>query len=356
MTRRKRIAFACLAVALSMVLTLIVVLSADLYLHRRAERSAGLNRWGYRGPVVGRKPPGEMRVVMLGGSTVFGYGGPWHEAIPALLERFLNERTAPPPVRVVNLGFNNEGAFAFLPTLQDFAYLDYDIVCLYEGYNDLPGDEGPNTAVFRHESPIFRLTGYFPILPGVLREKAMSLRTGGDIDAAYAAERNEPGATIVFRPNAARRTSAAALDAASAVGNSLGRQLDRIAGRAKAAPPATNESGCARPWVAYCDAVYRAVKYARAEGVRVMVVAQPRVIDAKARIKHDGQQRELAGMLTRHFGHDHGTAYVDLRDAVDLTDRNLSFDEMHLGLDGNVVIAKALVDPVLELSRRAASR
>jgi hypothetical protein len=66
------------------------------------------------------------------------------------------------PTRVINLGFNNEGAFAFLPTLQDFRYLDYDIVCLYEGYNDLPGDEGPNTAVFRHESPIFRLTGLFP--------------------------------------------------------------------------------------------------------------------------------------------------------------------------------------------------
>jgi hypothetical protein len=90
MTRRKLIVFAFLAVTLSMVLTLIVVLGADLYLHRRAERSAGLNRWGYRGPVVGRKQAGEVRVAMLGGSTLFGYGGPWHEAVPALLERFLN--------------------------------------------------------------------------------------------------------------------------------------------------------------------------------------------------------------------------------------------------------------------------
>jgi hypothetical protein len=180
----------------------------------------------------------------------------------------------------------------------------------------------------------------------------MSLRTGGNVEAAYAAERNEPGATIVFRPNVATRTSAAALEAASAVGNSLGRSLDRVAGRQEPAPPTINAAGCARPWVAYCDSVYRAVKYARAEGARVMVVAQPRVIDAVARIKHDGQQRELAGMLARHFGHDPGTAYVDLMGAVDLTDRNLSFDEMHLGLDGNLVIAKALVQPVLEMSRR----
>ncbi|MDO8680108.1 MAG: hypothetical protein Q7R30_16410 [Acidobacteriota bacterium] len=346
MTRRKLLVFSLLAVALSLVLTLVLVLGVDLYLHRRAEQSAGLNRWGYRGPIVGRKQPGEKRVVMLGGSTVFGYGGPWHEAVPALLERFLNERTAPGAIRVINLGFNNEGAFAFLPTLQDFRYLDYDIVCLYEGYNDLPGDEGPNTAVFRHESPIFRLTGYFPILPVVLREKAMALRTGGNIDAAYAAERNEPGAKIVFRPNAGMRSSATVLEAASAVGHSLGRQLDRVAGNRRAQLPSTNTSGCARPWVTYCDSVYRAVKYARGEGKRVLVVAQPRVIDLQARVKHDGQQRELAGMLGRHFGNDPGIAYVDLRDAVDLSDRNLSFDEMHLGLDGNLVIAKALVEPV----------
>lgn len=128
MTRRKLLVFSLLAVALSLVLTLVVVLGVDLYLHRRAEQSAGLNRWGYRGPIVGRKQPVEKRVVMLGGSTVFGYGGPWHEAVPALLERFLNERTAPGAIRVINLGFNNEGAFAFLPTLQDFRYLDYDIV------------------------------------------------------------------------------------------------------------------------------------------------------------------------------------------------------------------------------------
>jgi hypothetical protein len=31
---------------------------------------------------------------------------------------------------------------------------------------------------------------------------------------------------------------------------------------------------------------------------------------------------------------------------VDLSDRNYSFDEMHLELDGNRVIAAAFVDPV----------
>ena len=84
LSRKKFPAFAAMAVALSMAAGLLLLLGADLILHRRAERSAGLNRYGYRGPVVGGKAPGELRVVMLGGSTVFGYGVAWNESIPAL--------------------------------------------------------------------------------------------------------------------------------------------------------------------------------------------------------------------------------------------------------------------------------
>ena len=84
---------------------------------------------------------------MLGGSTVFGYGVAWNESIPAQLEPRLQARLGR-PVTVVNLGFNNEGAYAFVPNLEDFAYLDYDVIVLYEGYNDLPGDEGVNRSVY----------------------------------------------------------------------------------------------------------------------------------------------------------------------------------------------------------------
>ena len=147
-----------------------VLLVADLYAHHRVERSVGVNRQGYRGPVAGRKQPGETRVVMLGGSTVFGYDVEWDDTIPAALERQL--RAHDPKARVINLGFIGEGALAFVPTLESYSYLDYDVVCLYEGYNDVLGDAEPNRYLLRHSSPVFRLTGYFPILPLVLREKA----------------------------------------------------------------------------------------------------------------------------------------------------------------------------------------
>lgn len=348
--RRRRFLFALSAVLIAVVVTSGTLLAVDLYLHRRAERSAGLNRWGYRGPVVPAKVEGELRIVMLGGSTVFGYGGPWHEAAPALLEQQLAARHPDRTVRVINLGYNNEGAYAFLPNLEDFRYLDYDIVLLYEGYNDLMGDAGPNTAVFRHESPVFRLTGYFPILPLMLREKALVLRNGGNLEAGYRPENNK----TVFQPGLGSRASATAIETANAVGEALGRQVGRLAPNrpADAAPPA----GCERPWVHYCGSVVRAAKYARAAGARVLVLGQPHAVDPAVRLVQADQQAHLAAAVREHFSGDAGVAYVNLGAAVDLSDRNYSFDRMHLGLDGNRRLAEALVAPVEQLATATAVR
>lgn len=348
MTRRKKIAFALAAIGLVFAGMFTLLLGADLYLHHRAERSAGLNRWGYRGPVAPRKRPGEVRVVMLGGSTTFGYGVRWHESVPALLEAGLHAVEGGARFRTINLGFNNEGAYASVPTLEDYAWLDYDIVALYHGYNDLLGDSDVNTAVFRHTSPVFRLTGYFPILPMVLEEKAMALRSGGNLDAAYKSAR-DGSAPIVFTPNVAQRTSATALEALSNATAAVGGQLDRMA--AKVAPEQTpGETGCESPWMRFCDSIYRAVTHARARGLGVMVIAQPRGT-GKNFAALDGQRRQLAAMLSRQFGDDRGTLFVDLSGAIDPSTSPSSFDGLHLNVEGNAAIARALVDPVITLAR-----
>ena len=72
----------------------------------------------------------------------------------------------------------DQGAYGFVTDLSDFAYLDYDIVTLYEGYNDLPQIPprgGANYLLWRRSSPVFRWTGYYPLLPVALREKADAL-------------------------------------------------------------------------------------------------------------------------------------------------------------------------------------
>src|SRR5438128_5726732 len=184
MTTRKRIGFALTAMLLAVLVPLALLFAADVYFHHRVERAAGVNIWGYRGPRVPRKARGEHRLVVIGGSTAFGYGVFWDQTFPAFLERDLrplSKRGA--PVTVVNLGFNSQGAYAFQFAEQDYLHLDYDGVILYEGYNDM-GDS-PNEFVGRRDSPVFRLTGYYPILSVALTEKAMMLRSGGDLEAAY---------------------------------------------------------------------------------------------------------------------------------------------------------------------------
>jgi hypothetical protein len=342
MTRRRKAVFAAAAVMVSVTLTSAVVLAADLYVHHRAENSAGLNRWGYRGPVVPRKQAGEVRIVMVGGSTVFGYGGPWHEAAPAFLEQDLRQARPGTPITVVNLGYNNEGAFAALPTLEDYRYLDYDIVILYEGYNDRAGDVVSNTQVYRRQSIIFRMTGYSPILPLVLKEKAMLLRTGGQPKG------DATDGKAVFRPSLAARASATALESADAVGQMLDRQLGGLA-QAPAGPPIQG-ADCAPPWSRYCESVMRAAAYARSLDAKVLVVAPPIYPDPRFETTEGVQHASVAAALQKRFGDDAGVRYLDLTRAIDLSDRNYSFDSMHLGRDGNLLLAQLMRTAVEQLA------
>ena len=336
----KRTVFALIALTGSFGLILGVMFIADLYAHTRVERSAGLNRHGYRGPVVGGKRPGEVRIVMLGGSTVFGFNVEVEDALPEQLDRAL--ALVEPNVKVVNLGYHQEAAVSFVPTLRSYDFLDYDIVLLYEGYNDILGDAQPNNSQKRHASPLFRAVGYYPILPQILREKAGFLR-GRDGQAQ-----------VVFTPSLANRTSAAALDVSSAFAEALGRQLDRIVDPVDAAPH--SGAGCGAPWSHYCGSVGAAIRYALEHGKLVLMIGQPRLPHKEAE-RHASQQRALSAMIATEFGGDPRVRYIDLADAVDLANNGLAFDGLHLNREGNAMVAQRLVDPVRALitARRAAA-
>jgi len=331
-----------------------VLLAVDVYLHKRMEKYAGVNVWGYRGPVVPRKKPGELRAVMLGGSTAFGYGTPWDQAIPAYLEQKLRSRLDGRPATVVNLAYNNEGSYSFLFTLKDYEYLEYDVALLYEGYNDLGGY---NVSVFRHQSPVFRLTGYLPIFPVVFSEKAMALRAGGDLTAAYRQQRGE--IKTVFRPNLTSRATATALKVTADISKSLEQQLERFAKAHAQIPPyqpSVGPADCPHPWTRYCQGVYKAVDSAVAQGKRVIVITQPYMRDDVGGPLHHQQQDALRTMLEKRYSGNPKVRYVDLGDAVDLKDAALCYDGVHLTPRGNEIVAERLVDPLLDLAgmRRAA--
>lgn len=347
MTKRKRVAFATLAIVLALGLPLGALLAIDVYLHHRVERDAGLNVWGYRGPTVPRKQRGEHRLVVLGGSAAFGYGVRWDQAFPARLEAGLQPLSkGHAPVTVVNLAMNAQGAYSFRFVLEDYLKLDYDTAIFYEGYNDL-GNE-PNLAVGRRDSPVFRLTGYFPIFPIAFAEKAMALRHGGDLDGAYR------GKSTVFKPGLASRATATALETAAHIAETLDTQLGKLSHADELHRVETRlhvtDSGCAARWAHYCGAVYDATRFALDRGKRVLVVTQPYISD-----QHPLQQAEMRAMLEARFKGNPSVGYANLGNLIDLKSR-LAYDGMHLTADGNAVVASHLLQPVADLMPEAFDR
>ena len=342
MTRRKFVIFSLVAMALAAVGTGLLFLAVDVYFHNKLERSAGVNVWGYRGPSVDDKDPQETRIAVFGGSTAFGYGVLWNEAWAYVLEQELNTRAASSGRRftVLNLAYNSEAAYSFKPTMEDYDYLDFDMVVFYEGYNDL-GD-APRIDVYRRTSPVFRLTGYLPIFPLIFREKAFALMNDGNVNAGYEGTLR-PDKTV-FRPGMATQVGAAALEAAAATANSLEQQLGRLTADREALREVTPTTGCLARWHHYCGAQADAISAARARGRSVLVVTQPYISD-----QHVDQQRALIGMLESQFGTDAGVAHANLGPVVDLRNAQLAFDGMHLTPQGNRLVGEALVEPVLAL-------
>ena len=348
MSPRRRLTFIGGALLVSIVMPFAALLAADVFLHTRFQRTGGVNIWGYRGPIVHRKQPGEHRVVMLGGSSAFGYGVTWQEAIPSQLESKIRSRGE--RVSVVNLAYNNEGAYSFRFTLDDYLYLDYDLAILYEGYNDLMGDpRAPNFSVVRHESPVFRATGYLPIFPLVFREKAASMLYRGDIGQMY--DEMRTGRKVVFDASLADRAKAGALNASAAVGDAIQRQLGRMSPEPRPSIASPNASGCPHPWAEYCQSVLTAVEFGLQHGKRLLVVTQPYLV-GQSGVRHQDQQQAMVSALRRRFGAEQRLAYFDAGAIVDLSDPALSFDRMHLTAPGNERIASALAGPVRDLLAR----
>ena len=338
MTRKRKIVFVILSVVLSFIGATAGLLALDLYVHAKFDDYAGTNIWGYRGPVVGTKQTGEHRIVVVGGSTAFGYGVTPTEAFPAVLEELLNQGRdlTDGKVSVVNLAYNNEGAHSFRFTLKDYEYLNYDAVLFYSGYNNL---SDLNMSVFRHNSPVFRLTGYLPLLPVVMQEKALALRYGGDLEAAYLAEKT------VFKPNLVDRAAATALETATNISASLERQL---AERLPESESVFTDLGQTAPscshWRKYCGEMAEAVKFVLDRDKLALVVTQPYRSE-----RHREQQTLLGAFLHEQFRGAPKLHFANLGPTLNVFDPEITGDTLHLTPSGNRQLAQHLVERVRAL-------
>jgi lysophospholipase L1-like esterase len=324
--RFRRIALKTATTVVSTGLMISILFAADLYLHHKH----GVNLWGYRGPAADQKYSGEKRVAVLGGSTAWGFGLKAGQSFPAQLQQRLAEHPlidGVTAIKILNLAANSEGAYSFKYTLNDYDYLDYDVVLLYSGYNDLSRE---NYYLSRHGSPIFLWTGYLPLLPAVTAGKITVWKdrlTGGNRPVVFV----PPGGN----PEAAEQT-------ARNLEKELGRLTD--AGQSIAGSSA---DGCPKEWQFYCQQIYETTDWALKRGKRVLVVTEPYISD-----KHVEQQRAIEAMLKQRFQGQTHLRYLNLGRTISLQDKSLCWDGMHLTEEGNRRIAEALAQPVLEILQK----
>ena len=332
------------AVGLTVLSVAVGVIEYRYHRHEREDLFGYVNIEGYRGPRLAHKRAGEFRVAIVGGSTVYAQGLSAEDAIPAALERQLRARGR--DISVVNLGYMNDGVYADGMTLHDYRYLHYDLAILYEGYNDLFNI--PNLYSFRHRSLIFRLTGYFPMFPLVLAEKAKLLRYGGDLNAAYRGDRPVVPIGVPARAGAAALEFAASLDQRMSAAM---RDVERTTG------------GACGYWTFFCEHLANNVRTALDAGADVLVVVQPYLpaVDdpdegpPKA-VLHRGQAARELSYLAAQFPEEPRLHIANFGEVIDLRKPTYKLDNVHLTAAGNDVIARHLVEPVLAIADQRPGR
>lgn len=289
------------------VIGLLLTIAMDVRAHARVQDFGGLNVWGYRGPVAHQRQPGEIRIVVVGGTRAFGWGEP-ASALVSHLRRVIMLTTDRPgqplrPVIVINLARLGALPDDYPAVLSRYAYLEPDYVCLYDDLGERGADFDANASGVR------ALTGYQPALPLVLREKGMAWRFG-DVNRGYVAARAGAGAGFGLR------TAAGML--LESVGAAL-TTVDRAAGYAFGG----RRAGADDRVESYADQMMAAIDAAHRRRRGVVLVLSPAESSAQA-----SRRRVLLGRIDRAAP---WLRVVDLDGRRELTDPAMRLDGWNYG-------------------------
>jgi hypothetical protein len=308
----------------AVVLSALAVVVLDVVAHKRVEQLGGVNIWGYRGPVALQKQPNEIRIAIVGGTRAFGWGEP-ASALASHVRRIVMLTTdrrgeAVRPIVVLNLGTPGALPDAYPVTIERYAALQPDYICIYD-------DLGVRAATFEDRaSGVAALTGYVPVLPLVLREKGMTWEYG-DLRRAYAHER--PSAPALRRiAGRAAVLAGVALDRAD---RGLARLVDH-------SPVGASTSGSyERDLLAAIDAAHR-----RARGV-VVVLSPAETPEQIAR------SRAVRAPLANLAAASPWLRLVELGTHPELIDPSWRVDEWNYGSAGITLVAESIASPLVSL-------
>ena len=310
-------------------LLILMTIGLDLYAHKQVEQLAGFNIWGYRGRVAHQKQANEIRLVLIGGTRAFSFGGPASGTTAALLRQYVmlaTDRRGGELRPVVSLNLARYGALpdSYAPTIDRYAYLKPDYICIYD---DL-GVGG--TALPESQSGIFAATGYLPALPLVLREKGMLWRFGAVRFGYVSADaRNGP------QPSRLRRAAGAALQTGGTAAAAVDRAL------APRTASSDTRAGVSNP-SAYAETVTSAIDTALQHARGVVLVVSP--------AERDPQAANLAALSRRIAERPNPRVrFVDLGDVPQLREPALRLDDWNYGGDATTAAARRITPAVLDL-------
>lgn len=173
--------FILLCVFIGMVAMLVIY---DLYLHKKHSEKKDFNYRGYRGEVVGKKEPNEIRIGVFGGSKAMGYRLPYSESIAGFLQKLIDSKDCNKKYTVVNLAARQELVSKHLMSTYDiFSYLDVDVLIVYFYNMPVAIEDDPTEFEFiphgyseRNGNWILRNFNYYFIFPTIFKEKYYLLR------------------------------------------------------------------------------------------------------------------------------------------------------------------------------------
>ena len=120
--------------------------SGDKLIPDQSTESITINSLGFRGDEFSNIKQSDMyRILMVGGSTMFGAGATSDETtIPGYLQQFLNEKDFGFDIEVINSGIQGADTNAELKLIeQKLVEFSPDLIIIYDGWNDLRANNAP---------------------------------------------------------------------------------------------------------------------------------------------------------------------------------------------------------------------
>jgi hypothetical protein len=292
------------------VIAALLTIALDLQAHKRVERLGGVNLWGYRGPVMPQRRPNEIRIAVVGGDVAFGWGVAASETLAPTVRQLVALETDKPgrllrPVTAVNLGAIGLAPGQYAGWIERFAYLHPDVVCIVA---DPREHRAPGVSRLPdRESTAFKLFGYAPMLPLVVEEKG-KLRGSSLLEAAGSA--------------------------AASVDHAVSGFMRR---------PSTDDDG-QQSAASYARAMEAAARAALRNGAAVVIIAPPYEGADDAR-----DHEVLAALIGSRFAGERRVRFVDLGNALDVSDDTLWLKERAFSTAGHAKAAEYVTPAVLEL-------